>query len=48
MAFFAKAESDPGLQQKVDAAADASAVVELARAEGFTFSPASLSRQLRG
>lgn len=48
MAFLAKAESDPSLQQKVDAAADASAVVALARVEGFTFSPASLSRHLRG
>ena len=48
MAFLAKAEADPAIQQKIDAAADASAVVAIARAEGFTFSPASLARHLRG
>jgi predicted ribosomally synthesized peptide with nif11-like leader len=48
IAFLARAEADPSLQQKVDAASDASVVVAIARAEGFLFSPASLSRHLRG
>jgi predicted ribosomally synthesized peptide with nif11-like leader len=47
MAFLAQAEADPALKQKMDAAADASAVAELAREAGFTFSPASLARHLR-
>lgn len=47
-AFFAKVETDPALKLQVDAAADASAVVAIALAEGFAFSPASLSRHIRG
>lgn len=48
IAFLAKVDTDSALKQKVDAAADASAVVAIAQAEGFLFSPASLSRHLRG
>lgn len=48
MAFLAKAEADPSLQQRLDAAADASAVVAIGRDEGFLFSAASFSRQQRG
>ena len=48
MAFLAKAEATPLLQQQIDAAADGSAVVAIARAEGFLFSPASLARHQRG
>jgi predicted ribosomally synthesized peptide with nif11-like leader len=48
MAFLAKAEATPALQQQVDAAADGGAVVALARAEGYVFSAASLARHLRG
>jgi len=48
MAFLAKAEATPAIQQQVDAAADGSAVVAIARAEGFLFSPACLARHLRG
>jgi len=48
IAFLAKVDADPSLKLKVDAAADASAVVAIAQAEGFLFSPASLSRHLRG
>lgn len=47
-AFLAKVELNPALKQQVDAAADANAVVAIAQAEGFTFSPASLTRHLRG
>ena len=47
-AFLAKVELNPALKQQVDAAADANAVVAIAQAEGFTFSPASLARHLRG
>jgi malate synthase len=35
------------LQQRIDGAVDGSAVVAIARAEGFLFSAASLARQLR-
>jgi predicted ribosomally synthesized peptide with nif11-like leader len=48
MVFLAKAEATPAIQQRVDAAADGSAVVAIARAEGFLFSPACLARHLRG
>ncbi|MEB3263546.1 MAG: Nif11-like leader peptide family RiPP precursor [Synechococcus sp.] len=48
MAFLAKAEATPALQQRIDAAADASAVAAIAKAEGFLFSPASLGRYQRG
>jgi predicted ribosomally synthesized peptide with nif11-like leader len=48
IAFLAKAEADPAIQQRIDAAADGSAVVAIARGEGFLFSPASLARHLRG
>ncbi|MFN9546681.1 MAG: Nif11-like leader peptide family natural product precursor [Cyanobacteriota bacterium] len=47
-AFLAKVEANPSLKLQVDAAADPSAVVAIARAEGFAFSPASLERHLRG
>lgn len=47
-AFFARVEADPALKLQVEAAADASAVVAIAQAAGFQFSPASLSRHLRG
>lgn len=47
-AFLAKVETNPALKLQVDAAADASAVVAIAQAEGFAFSPASLERHLRG
>jgi predicted ribosomally synthesized peptide with nif11-like leader len=47
-AFFAKVEADPALKLQVDAAADARAVVAIAQAEGFAFSPATLARHLRG
>lgn len=48
IAFLARVDADPTLKLKVEAAADASAVVAIAQAEGFQFSPASLSRHLRG
>jgi hypothetical protein len=48
MAFLVKADATPAIQQRIDAAADDSAVVAIARAEGFLFSPASLARHLRG
>jgi predicted ribosomally synthesized peptide with nif11-like leader len=48
MAFLAKAEADPTIQQRIDAAADGSAVVAIAREQGFLFSAASLARHLRG
>jgi predicted ribosomally synthesized peptide with nif11-like leader len=48
MAFLAKAEANPAIQQRIDAATDVSAVVAIAREEGFLFSAASLSRQQRG
>lgn len=48
MAFLAKADANPAIQQRIDAAADVSAVVAIAREEGFLFSAASLSRYQRG
>jgi predicted ribosomally synthesized peptide with nif11-like leader len=48
ISFLAKVDADTALKQRVDAAADASAVVAIAQAEGFQFSPASLNRHLRG
>ena len=48
MAFLAKADTNPTIQQRIDAAADVSAVVAIAREEGFLFSAASLSRHQRG
>jgi predicted ribosomally synthesized peptide with nif11-like leader len=47
-AFLAKVEANPALKLQVDAATDASAIVAIAQAEGFAFSPASLARHLRG
>ena len=47
-AFFARVEADPALKLQVEGAADASAVVAIAQAAGFTFSAASFSRHLRG
>jgi predicted ribosomally synthesized peptide with nif11-like leader len=48
IAFLAKAEANPAIQQRIDAAADGSAVVLIAREEGFLFSAASLARHQRG
>ncbi len=48
IAFLARGDADAALKLKMDAAAAASAVVAIAQAEGFLFSPASLSRHLRG
>ncbi len=47
-AFFAKVVATPALKSQVDTAADASAVVAIAKTEGFAFSPASLERHPRG
>ncbi len=47
-AFLAKVAADPALKARVDAAADADAVVAIALAEGHLFSPATLSRSNRG
>jgi predicted ribosomally synthesized peptide with nif11-like leader len=46
-AFLARVEADPALKLQVEAAADPSAVVAIALAAGFQFSPARLSRHLR-
>ena len=48
IAFLAKAEANPAIQQRIDAAVDGSAVVLIAREEGFQFSAASLARHQRG
>jgi predicted ribosomally synthesized peptide with nif11-like leader len=48
IAFLARVDADAALKLKVETAADASAVVAIAKAEGFQFSPASLGRHLRG
>ncbi|MFY7695159.1 MAG: Nif11-like leader peptide family natural product precursor [Cyanobium sp.] len=47
-AFFAKVDANPALKLQVEAATDASAVVAIALVEGFSFSPASLARHMRG
>ncbi|WP_043368728.1 Nif11-like leader peptide family RiPP precursor [Cyanobium sp. PCC 7001] len=47
-AFMAKVDADPSLKLRVDAAADAAAVVAIAHEAGHSFSPASWSRYLRG
>lgn len=47
-AFLAKAAADPSLQAQVNAASGPIAVVAIAHGEGFVFSPAQLSRHLRG
>lgn len=47
-AFLAKVAADPALKARVDAAADADAVVAIALAEGHLFSPATFSRFSRG
>jgi predicted ribosomally synthesized peptide with nif11-like leader len=47
-AFMVKVAADPGLRARVDAAADATAVVAIASAEGHSFSAASWTRHLRG
>lgn len=46
-AFIVKVAADSGLKARVDAAADAAAVVEIAHAEGHSFSAATWSRHLR-
>ena len=48
IAFYAKVDADDALKLQVDAATDASAVVSIAKTEGFLFSAASLSRHQRG
>ena len=47
-AFMVKVSADPALKARVDAAADAAAVVAIAHGEGHSFSAASWSRHLRG
>jgi predicted ribosomally synthesized peptide with nif11-like leader len=47
-AFMVKVAADPALKARVDAAADAAAVAEIAREEGHSFSPASWTRHLLG
>jgi predicted ribosomally synthesized peptide with nif11-like leader len=47
-AFMVKVAADPALKARVDAAADAAAVVVIAHDEGHNFSPASWTRFLRG
>lgn len=47
-AFMVKVDADPGLKARVDAAADAAAVVLIAQGEGHVFSAASWTRHLRG
>jgi len=46
-AFLVEVEADPALKQRVDAAADPSAVVAIAQERGHLFSEATLSRHLR-
>jgi len=48
IAFLARVDAQPALKLQVEAASDVSAVVAIAAAEGFVFSPASYSRHLRG
>jgi len=47
-AFMLKVDADPGLKARVDAAADAAAVVAIAQDAGHSFSAASWARYLRG
>ena len=47
-AFVVKMNADPELKARVDAAADASAVVAIAAEAGHPFSAASWTRHLRG
>ncbi|MCS5693436.1 Nif11-like leader peptide family RiPP precursor [Cyanobium sp. FGCU-6] len=47
-AFVLKMNADPDLKARVDAAADASAVVVIAAGQGHPFSAASWTRHLRG
>jgi len=47
-AFVVKMNADPDLKARVDAAADASAVVAIAAEAGHPFSPAAWTRHLRG
>ncbi|MCS5699236.1 Nif11-like leader peptide family RiPP precursor [Cyanobium sp. FGCU-52] len=47
-AFVVKMNADPELKARVDAAADASAVVAIASEVGHPFSAASWTRHLRG
>ncbi|MCP9927436.1 Nif11-like leader peptide family RiPP precursor [Cyanobium sp. CH-040] len=47
-AFMVKVAADPALEARVNAAADAAAVVAIAHEEGHSFSPASWTRHLRG
>ena len=47
-AFMVKVAAHPGLKARVDAAADAAAVVVIAHDEGHSFSAATWSRHVRG
>jgi len=47
-AFLAHVEADPDLKLRVEAAADASAVVLIGQESGHLFSVATLARHLRG
>jgi predicted ribosomally synthesized peptide with nif11-like leader len=47
-AFLSEVEADPALKLRVEAAADASAVVLIGQESGHVFSAATLARHLRG
>ena len=47
-AFMEAVKADPGLQQKLNAAADADAVVAIAKAAGFVISAEELQRAQAG
>jgi predicted ribosomally synthesized peptide with nif11-like leader len=47
-AFLIEVEGDAALRQRVEAAADASAVAAIAQERGHMFSAATLSRHQRG
>ncbi|CAK6689786.1 Nif11-like leader peptide family natural product precursor [Synechococcus sp. BA-124 BA4] len=47
-AFLIEVEADAALRQRVDSAADASAVAAIALERGHVFSAATLSRHQRG
>ncbi|MEN9540967.1 MAG: hypothetical protein RLZZ459_1058 [Cyanobacteriota bacterium] len=47
-AFMARVQADAALRERVDQAADASAVAAIAAELGHPFSPASWTRHLRG
>jgi predicted ribosomally synthesized peptide with nif11-like leader len=47
-AFLSEVEADPALKLRVEAAADARAVVLIGQESGHVFSAATLARHLRG